>query len=53
MQAMNDVRRMTLRLATISRVDENPGTKNPDDCKLIGIFIYPVLTDHRDDGFLP
>ena len=35
---------------TISRVDENPGTKNPDDCKLIGIFIYPVCAPSMSAG---
>lgn len=26
---------------------KSPSTKKPDDYKIIGLFIYPVLTDHR------
>jgi hypothetical protein len=32
---------------TLSRVEVKPGMKKPDDYKIIGLCIYPVLTDHR------
>jgi hypothetical protein len=30
---------------------KSPGTKKTDDYKIIGLCIYPVLTDHRPELF--